>query len=86
MICTLDYPHAPVWCDACYSQQQQARVLAEMRRTNDLKEKELELRMLGEWVNTEQAPRRVYVQATPRPVETPKTIGGTNIEPRRIDG
>ena len=57
-----------------------------MKRTNDLKEQEIDLRSIGEWVNTEQPPRRVYVQATPRPVQISKTTGGTNIEPRRIDG
>jgi hypothetical protein len=86
MICTLDYPHAPIWCPACDDRQQQAMFLAEMRRTNDLKASEIELRSLGEWVNTAQSPRRVYVQTTPKATQTPKTTGGTSIEPRRIDG
>jgi len=86
MACTLDYRHAPVWCPDCYSDQQQAMILAEMQRTNNLKEREIELRMVGEWVNTEQPPRRVYVHPTPTATLTPKTTGGTNIEPRRING
>ena len=47
--CTLDFAHAPVWCDACWADAQQVRgvnaqtdYLGELKRANDLKEWELE--------------------------------------------
>jgi len=47
--CTLDYPHASVWCDACWEDAQrvrdgrtQAEYLTELKRANNLKEWALE--------------------------------------------
>ena len=44
--CDLDFPHAPVWCDDCRSESREYDVLFEMRRANDLKQRELDLRAM----------------------------------------
>jgi len=82
----LDYPHAVVWCGDCWEQEQHSQQLAELRRSNDLKERELDLREHGEWTEPKAAPRPRYVippPPTPQPVNRLKwgQKGGMNIEP-----
>lgn len=50
--CLLDFPHTPVWCDYHYKEQMEGQVLIELRRSNDLKQREIELSVL----NTERRP------------------------------
>ena len=78
-----DFPHAPVWCPECYAQESQSIIAQEMRRANDLKEKELELREQGYWQEPEIKVVRPYVPSAR--VEQPKQLskGGMNIEPAR---
>ena len=40
----LDFPHSPSWCNECCDQDQRGKQLAEMRRANDIKERELDLK------------------------------------------
>jgi hypothetical protein len=75
----LDFPHAPIHCDDCWEQEVQAKILTELRRGNDLKERELELREVGEWVEPRPRPRPTYV--LPPPPQQPKRQGGINIDP-----
>jgi len=51
----MDFPHHPVHCGDCWEDEQRGRVLVEMRRANDLKERELQLREGGEWVEPKPA-------------------------------
>ena len=85
--CLMDYPHAPVWCPACWAEQQQGQVITEMRRANDLKERELLLR-------DQRSDDENYWRPTPKPVRyTPALTppvqqqnekgGGIGIEPRQ---
>ena len=87
----MDYPHAPVWCPACWAEQQQGQVITEMRRANDLKAQELLLRDQrdDDW---RPAPKPVrYTPAQPRqststvlnPIVPNNKTGGMSIEPRR---
>jgi hypothetical protein len=84
----LDFPHASTWCDQCWEQEQRSRQTAEMRRANDLKQRELDLRELGDWVEERPRPRPRYLLPAPPP-PTPQPVnklkwgqkGGMNIEP-----
>ena len=67
--CTLDYPHTPVWCDACWEDAQRVRegriqveYLAELKRANDLMEWKLE---------QDGSPRPKPVYYPPQPVIKP---------------
>ena len=82
--CLLDYPHAPVWCPACYAEQQQDRMVTEMRRANDLKAQELELRSQRSEDDWRPAPKPVRHIPTPVRQEQPKQTrkGGMNVEPK----
>jgi hypothetical protein len=80
----MDYRHEPLWCDDCYREQREGKVLSEMRRTNDLTERALDMRQAGEWVEPRQQPRPTYVLPSPTTTK-PKDKGGMNIEPRRED-
>jgi hypothetical protein len=72
--CLMDFPHEPVWCPACYEQQQQGSMLREMRRANNLKEAELQLRMqIGDTPEWRPAPQPVRYVAPPSPVQKPST-------------
>ena len=82
----LDFDHAPPACDDCWEQQQRGQYLSELRRSNDLKERELDLRDAGDWVEPAVPPRPRYVippPPTPQPVNKLKwgQKGGMNIEP-----
>jgi hypothetical protein len=80
--CLLDYPHAPVWCPACWAEQQQDQVITEMRRANDLKEQELLLRDQHDdgW---RPAPKPVrYIPPMTTPAQQHNEKGGIGIEPR----
>ena len=77
----MDYPHSPLWCDDCYREQREGNVLSEMRRTNDLKERELDLREVGEWVEPKPRPRPTYI--VPPTTDKTQQKGGTFVEPRR---
>jgi hypothetical protein len=71
----LDFPHLPVHCSDCWEDEKRGRVLVEMRRANDLKERELEI------LNTREYPESRPRYTPPPPV--PKLQkGGINIEPR----
>lgn len=80
--CEFDYPHKPVWCNACWEDARQGRTeriqqgtLEELKRRNDLVEEGLELEYSGE-----RRPRRKY---TPPPAPEKKTpSGGANVRPR----
>jgi hypothetical protein len=76
----MDFPHAPIHCDDCWEQEIQVRQLAEQRRGNDLKERELYLREQGEWVEQRPRPRPTYV--LPPPPQQPQRRGGMSVEPR----
>ena len=76
----LDFPHRPVHCADCWDDQQRGKVLVEMRRSNYLKEKELE-----GLADLEYRPQRTYTPRPyiPPPLPVPKLQkGGINIEPR----
>ena len=78
----MDFKHMPVHCDDCYREEREDKVLFEMRRANDLKERELDQREVGEWVEPRQQPRPTYI-VPPSTTNKPKERGGMNIEPRR---
>ena len=84
--CLFDYPHAAVWCPACWAEQQQGRVITEMRRANDLKQHELLLRdQRGEENYWKPKPPPVkYVPTAVKQQGPPKETkrGGMNIEPQ----
>ena len=89
--CLMDFPPAAVWCPACYAEQQQSRMVAELREANSLKRRELELRDQRSeeenyWLPTPK-PTRYIPKPEPKsnvlnPV-SPTTKGGMSIEPRR---
>ena len=77
----LDYPHASTWCDQCWAQEQRSQQTTEMRRANDLKQRELDLREWGGWVEPKATPKPRYVLPPP---SAPKAQGGgMSVEPRR---
>jgi hypothetical protein len=76
----MDFPHAAAWCDDCWGQEQQGRMLAEMRRANDLKDQELFMRQEGEWVDAKPRPRPTYVLPPP---QQPVKRGGIRVDPRK---
>ena len=83
--CLLDFPHAAVWCPACWADLTQVRIAKESKRANDLKEQELEL-LAASLDSTHPTPARRpaqpqvrYVQAPVK--EQPPKRGGMNIEP-----
>lgn len=87
--CLMDFPHAPVWCPACYAEQQQNQVITELRRANDLKAQEL---LLRDQHDDDWRPAPKPVQYTPARTPPSKTVvlnpqdyntGGMSIEPRR---
>ena len=77
----MDFPHSAAYCDDCYISRRDNQVLFEMRRANDLKERELDFREMGSdaWVEPTPRFRRTYVLPPPRP----NSKGGTFVEPRR---
>jgi len=75
----MDFPHAPVWCDDCRQEDRQDKVLFEMIRANDLKQREMDFREFdGEWIQSTPRPRP-YVSSSPI---TNKPREGF-VEPRR---
>ena len=58
----------------------QQEMLVEIRRSNDLKEKELFIRQEGEWVEAKARPRPKYLLPPPPPQKLQKR--GIKIEPR----
>ena len=76
----LDFPHRPVHCADCWDDQQRGHMLTELRRANDLKEKELD-----SLADLEYRPQRAYVPKQPYiPPPPPRTLqrkGGMNIVP-----
>ena len=79
----LDFPHASEWCNECYEQQQRGQQTAQLRRANDLKERELDLRERGDWVEPRAQPRPRYIPPPPALPSAPKAGGGMSVEPRR---
>ena len=79
--CWLDYPHAPVWCPDCRSEAREYEVLFEMRRANDLKQRELDFREVdGEWIKPEPR-RRTFI--LPEPKTTEQSRGVPFVTPTR---
>ncbi|MAH48085.1 hypothetical protein CMI37_19840 [Candidatus Pacearchaeota archaeon] len=83
--CLFDFPHAAVWCPACWADLTQTRIAKESKRANDLKEVELDL-LAASLDSTQPTPARRptsppvrYVQAPVK--EQPPKRGGMNIEP-----
>ena len=77
----MDFKHAPVWCENCRSEDRENNVLFEMRRANDLKERELDFRQVdGEWIQA--TPRGTFMLPPPK-TEHPK--GGQFVDPIRHD-
>ena len=76
-----DFPHAPVWCPECYARESQSVIAQEMKRANDLKEREVLAKEQGFWQEPEIKVVRPYVP--PTRVEPRKQLskGGMNIEP-----
>lgn len=93
MTCTLDFPHAALWCAACYAESQTNALIRETRRANDLKEEELAILRENQagppsevrWGNRPVAPPRrpVYLPPPPAPKAPAPTTGGMTVEPRR---
>jgi hypothetical protein len=84
--CLLDYPHAALWCPACWADLTQVRIANEATRANDLKERELGLREHVEWVEPKpQQPQQTYVPLPPEPKARQRygEKGGMQIEPDR---
>lgn len=83
----LDFDHAPAACDDCWDQRQSGQYIYELRRANDLKQAELDLRERGDWVTERPRPKPTYVLAAPSPTPQPVNKlrwgqkGGMNIEP-----
>ena len=77
----LDYPHAVAWCGDCWEQEQHSQQRAELRRSNELKERELDMREHGEWTEPKAAPKPRYVPPMLPPA--PSLTGGMSVEPRR---
>ena len=76
----MDFNHAPVWCEDCRSEDRENNVLFEMRRGNDLKQRELDFREFdGAWIQSTPRPRPFYV--VPPKTELPK--GGKFVDPTR---
>ena len=73
----MDFQHASTWCSDCWDQEVQMRMLAAMRRANDLKDRELYMRQEGEWVDARPRPRPAYILPPP-----PVTKGGIRVDPR----
>jgi hypothetical protein len=76
----LAFDHTPAWCDDCWEQEQRSRQTTEMRRANNLKQRELDLREWGEWVEPKREPMPRYILPLPA---APKARGGMSVEPRR---
>ena len=86
----MDYPHAAVHCDECWDRQIQTDTLRELKVSNQLKRRELDMREDGEWVEAKprSRPRQTYVlPPTPQPArpasESLQTRGGINIDPAK---
>ena len=77
----LDFEHTAAWCADCWDRERQAKMLAEMRRANDLKEQEINMRDQGDWIEPPRQPRPQYIP--PMLAPAPKARGGMSIEPRR---
>jgi len=79
----LDFPHAAAWCSDCREEEQRSQQITEMRRANDLKERELNLR--EGWAASEPRPQPKprYIPPPPALPSAPKVKGGgMSVEPR----
>ena len=89
--CMMDFPHNPLWCAACYEENQRAQLIVGQRKANELKEwelgireEELELRQSNKWVESKLRKPATQASYTPPTKQATPTIpGGMNIEPRR---
>ena len=87
--CTFSYPHASVWCDACWADEKRSQSISlqeqqvgELKRQNNLKEEELSLEYWGYRRQRRQAPSLPTQASTPKPTGK----GGIqNVQPRRPD-
>ena len=98
MTCDMDFPHAALWCAACYAESQTNALIRETRRANDLKEEELEILRENRadmlwasqpseirWADFPKPRPRRPVQLPPPPTpkaSAPKAGGGIKVEPR----
>ena len=74
----MDFPHAPAWCDDCWGQEVQMRMLVEIRRANDLKERELLERLEPDRIEPKRIYRQPYILPPPKPTSTGK--GGISLD------
>lgn len=62
----IDYPHSEVHCPACWDRVIEQNKLKAMNRANELKEKELNMREEGVWVDKPVSPPRKVHYELPR--------------------
>ena len=67
-----DFPHAPVWCPECHARESQSIIAREMRRANDLKEREITAKEKGFLQEPEVRWVRPKYTPPPRQIEPPK--------------
>ena len=80
----LDFPHAAAWCSDCREEEQRSQQITEMRRANDLKERELNLREGWAEAEPRREPKPRYIPPPPILTPAPKAQGGgMSVEPRR---
>ena len=77
-----DFPHLPVWCRECHAQDTQEKIAREMRRSNDLREQEINARIGGYWQEPEVKVIRQYMASHRAEPQKSKSKGGIQIEPR----
>lgn len=76
----IDFPHTAVHCPACWDRVIEQNKLKALNKTNELKEKELNLREEGVWVDKPIPPKT----RVPYPIKNEPTVtGGMNIEPTK---
>jgi len=74
----MDFNHAPAWCDDCWNQEVQIRMITEIRRSNDLKERELLERQDEGWAEPKPRPQPKFILPPPQKIRR----GGMNVSPR----
>ena len=86
----MDFPHNPLWCAACYEENQRAQLIVGQRKANELKEwelgireEELELRKDNKWVESKLRKPAAQASYTPPPTNTNQSTGGMTVEPTR---
>ena len=70
--CTLDYDHAPVWCDACWEDERRGKELKSREQYNKLLAEQNELIAAG--LDERDRPRRRQYVPPPEPQIKPQPI------------